>query len=95
MNRQETDPVQTDNKFFDDLARLGQSAAGTLHGMKQEVENLVRQRLETVLMDMELVTREEFEVVRELAAEARRQNEELAGKVGELEAKIAKLEKKK
>ena len=95
MNKQETDPVQTDNKFFDDLARLGQSAAGTLHGMKQEVENLVRQRLETILMDMDLVTREEFEVVRELATEARRQNGELAGKVEALEAKIAKLEKKK
>lgn len=81
--------MQTDNKFFDDLAKLGQSAAGTLHGVKAEVEALVRARLEHILTDMDLVTREEFEVVRDMAKEARRQNELLAQKIAALETPLA------
>ncbi|VAX07109.1 hypothetical protein MNBD_ALPHA03-2036, partial [hydrothermal vent metagenome] len=43
--------MQTDNKFFDDLAKLGQSAAGTLHGVKGEFETMFRTRLEYILKD--------------------------------------------
>jgi len=81
--------VQTDNKFFDDLAKLGQSAAGALHGVKAEVEALVRARLEHVLADMDLVTREEFEVVRDMAKEARRRNDLLEQKIVALETHLA------
>ncbi|GEM_PF-4586232 len=87
--------VQTDNKILDDLARLGQSAAGTFHGIKTEVEHLVRQRLENMLCHMDLVSREEYEVVREMAATAREENERLAARLEELEQKISQLEKKK
>ena len=47
--------MQSDNKILSDLARLGQSAAGTIHGVKSEVESQVKSRLESVLMDMNLV----------------------------------------
>lgn len=77
--------MQTDKKFFDDLAKLGQSAAGTLHGMKTEVEALVRSRMEHLLNHMDLVTREEFDVVRDMAKEARAQNAKLEQKIIELE----------
>ena len=77
--------MQTDNKFFDDLAKLGQSAVGTLHGVKGEVEAMVRARLEHVLQDMDLVTREEFDVVRDMAREARAENSELTHKITALE----------
>lgn len=70
--------MQTQNRFFDDLARLAGGAAGALSGVKSEVEALVRQQFERILGDMELVTREEFEVVRAMAAEARAQQEALA-----------------
>ena len=90
--------MQTDNKFFDDLAKLGQSAAGTLHGMKAEVEGIIRARMEYFLADMDLVTREEFEVVREMAISARAENLKLEKKIAELEklisAKAPKAKKK-
>ena len=81
--------MQTDNKFFDDLAKLGQSAVGTLHGVKGEVEAMIRARMEHVLQDMDLVTREEFNVVRDMAREARVQNSELAEKITALEQALA------
>jgi len=76
--------VQTDNKFFDDLAKLGQSAAGTLHGVKGEVESMVRARFEHIFRDMNLVTREEFEVVRDMAQQAREKNLELEKEIAAL-----------
>ncbi len=80
--------MQTDNKFFDDLAKLGQSAAGTLHGVKGEFEAMLRTRLEDILKDMDLVSREEFDVVRDMAKEARTQNEILAQKIITLEKQL-------
>ncbi len=80
--------MQTDNKFFDDLAKLGQSAAGTLHGMKGEAMAMLRLRLEHILKDMDLVSREEFDVVRDMAKEARIENEILKKKITALEKKL-------
>lgn len=81
--------MQTDNKFFDDLAKLGQSAAGTLHGVKGEFEAMFRARLDYILKDMDLVTREEFEVVRDMAKEARAENELLVRRITEIEKQLA------
>lgn len=87
--------MQSDNKILSDLARLGQSAAGTLHGVKAEVENQVKTRLESVLQDMDLVSREEFDVVREMAAAAREENEALKAELETLRKDINALKKKK
>lgn len=87
--------MQSDNKILSDLARLGQSAAGTIHGVKSEVENQVKTRLESVLIDMDLVSREEFEVVREMAVTARAENAELQEKIEILQKEITALKKKK
>lgn len=87
--------MQSDNKILSDLARLGQSAAGTIHGVKSEVESQVKNRLESVLMDMDLVSREEFEVVREMAVAARTENAELHEKLETLNKEISALKKKK
>ncbi len=80
---------------MDDLARLGQSIAGTMHGVKSEVEDQVKSRLETVLKDMDLVSREEYEVVREMAVAAREENAQLIDRVVKLGKEIASLKKKK
>lgn len=77
--------VQTQNKFFDDLAKLATGAAGTLHGVKAEFEGAVRQRVERLLSDMDLVTREEFEAIKAMAVEARRENEDLKARLDALE----------
>ncbi|MEO5373648.1 MAG: accessory factor UbiK family protein [Alphaproteobacteria bacterium] len=67
--------MQPQNRILDDLARLAGGAAGALTGIKAEVEALVRQQFGRIIADMDLVSREEFEVVRAMAAEARAQQE--------------------
>lgn len=86
--------VQTDNKFLDDLAKLATGAAGTLHGVRQEIEGMVRQRLERVLDDLDLVTREEFDVVKDMAAVARAENEALKERLDKLEKAAARPKRK-
>ncbi len=73
-------------KLLDDLAKLATAAAGIAQGAGKEAELLVRQRLERFLDRMDLVTREEFQVVKEMAREARLENERLAARIAELEA---------
>ncbi len=80
--------MQTRNRFFDDLAKVANSAAGTVAGMKDEVEQMVRTRVESFIDGMNLVTREEFEVARAMAAKARDEQERLEKRIVELEAKI-------
>ena len=63
--------MQTQNRILDDLARVAASAVGAVQGARHEVEAAVRGRLEKMLADMELVTREEFEVVKAMAEAAR------------------------
>ena len=60
--------MQVDNRFLDDLARVANGAAGALSGVREEVEALVRQRAARFLADMDLVTRDEFEAVKAVAA---------------------------
>lgn len=78
-----------------DLAKLGQSAAGSIHGVKKEVEGQFKARIQNILMDMDLVSREEYEVVREMAITARTENAELLGRLDLLETEVKKLKKKK
>lgn len=81
--------MQTNNRLFDDLAKVASGAASTLAGVKQELDALVRQRLERFLADLDLITREEFEVVKATAANARAAQEALETRVAELEARLA------
>jgi len=83
--------TQTTNRFLDDLARLLTDAAGAAQGMRREVETLMKAQGERVLRDMDLVQREEFEAVREMAAKARDENERLSARVSALEAELARL----
>jgi BMFP domain-containing protein YqiC len=78
----------TQNRFLDDFARLFQNAAGMADGARREVEDFFKARMERILTTMDLVTREEFEAVREMAVKAREENERLAGRLATLEAKL-------
>jgi BMFP domain-containing protein YqiC len=82
-------PIQTRNKFLDDLSQLATNAAGVAQGMREEAEMLVRGRIERFLADSDLVTREEFEAVRDMAQKAREENDSLARRLAALEAKLA------
>ncbi|HEX2116353.1 MAG TPA: accessory factor UbiK family protein [Alphaproteobacteria bacterium] len=81
--------MQTDNRFFDDIARAANGALGALSGVRNEIEAQLRGFLERWLKSQDLVTREEFEVVKEMASRARAENEALAAKVAALEAALA------
>ena len=80
---------QTRSRLFDDLSRLMTDAAGVAEGAKREVETLARAQLERLMAGMDLVSREEFEAVREMAALARAQNDKLEARIAALEAKLA------
>ncbi len=81
--------MQTDNRIFDDAAKLAGGAIGTLAGLRREVEALARQQVERLLERMDLVTRDEFEAVKEMAAKARAEQDDLAARLAALEAKSA------
>ncbi len=81
--------MQTRSKFFDDVSQLMTNAAGVAQGAKSEAENAMRSMLERFLNDSNLVTRGEFDAVREMAILARQQNEALEARIAELEAKLA------
>lgn len=81
--------MQTQNRFLDDLARVTSGAMGVAAGVRGEVEARVREQLERVLAQMDLVPREEFEVVKAMAAKARSEQEELAARVAQLEVLFA------
>ncbi len=84
--------MQVENRFLDDLARVANGAVGALSGVREEIEALVKQRVERFLADMDLVTREEFEAVKEVAAKARIEQEALESRVAKLESTLAKLD---
>ena len=80
---------QTRGRIFDDFASLMTNAAGVASGVKREAETAVRSQMERILAGMNVVTREEFEAVRDMAALAREENEELRRRIAALEARLA------
>ncbi len=84
--------MQSQNRLFDDLARVVTSAMGVAAGMREEVEARLRDQFEQILTQMDLVKREEFDAVREVAVRAREEQETLAERLALLEARLAALE---
>jgi BMFP domain-containing protein YqiC len=79
----------TSSKFFDELAKLMTSATGAAQGVRKEVDGLVQGQVERVLNNMNMVKREEFDVVRDMAEKARQENERLEKRLAELESKLS------
>ncbi|RDJ25310.1 hypothetical protein DWF00_16130 [Bosea caraganae] len=82
--------VTTSNRILDDLARLVTDAAGAAQGVRREVETVARTQIERLLRELDVVSREEFEAVREMALLAREENDKLAARLAALEAAQAK-----
>lgn len=82
--------VQTTNRFFDEVARLMNDAAGAAQGVRREFETLFRTQAERILRDLDVVRREDFEAVKEMARIAREENETLKTRVAALEAALGK-----
>ena len=82
--------VQTTNRFFDEMARLMNDAAGVASGVRREFDTLMRNQAERILRDLDVVKRDDFEAVKEMAKIAREENEALKARIAELEASIVK-----
>ncbi|MFZ1197161.1 MAG: accessory factor UbiK family protein [Pseudolabrys sp.] len=86
--------TQTSNRFFDEMARLMNDAAGVAQGVRREFDTLLRTQAERILRELDMVKREEFEAVKDMARLAREENEALKARVAALEAKTEKPSKK-
>ena len=82
--------MQTRSRVFDDAAKLAGGAVGALEGVRREIEALVRQQVERILSKFDLVTRDEFEAVREMAVRARAEQAKLAKRLKILEESYGK-----
>ena len=78
----------TQTRFFDELAKLMTNAAGAAQGVRREAEGVMKAQFERLIRDMDVVSREEFEAVREMAILARDENEKLAARIAALEARL-------
>lgn len=87
--------MQKENKIFDDIARMASSATGTLFDMKREVESMVAANVEKLLLNMHFVRRDEFEAVKEMAANAREEVEQLKARLSAMESGAVKKPSKK
>ncbi|MBL8658963.1 MAG: accessory factor UbiK family protein [Rhodospirillales bacterium] len=81
--------MQSSNRFLDDLAKVASGAASAVAGVRDEIEGLVRQRVERLVGDLDLVGRDEFDVAKAMAARARAEQEKLEQRVSALEAALA------
>ncbi len=80
--------MATNNRLFEDFARVAQGAAGALAGLRDELEARIKDQVDRVLSRMNLVRREEFDAVQAMAAKARREQEALAARLATIEAKL-------
>ncbi len=81
--------VQTTGRLYDEFARLMNDAAGVAQGVRREFDTVLRTQAERILRDLDLVHREEFEAVKEMARLAREENESLKARITALEARFA------
>jgi hypothetical protein len=87
--------TQTSNRIFDEMARLMNDAAGVAQGVRREFDTLFRAQAERILRDLDMVQREEFEAVKDMARLAREENEALKARIEALEGKAPTKSTKK
>jgi len=81
--------MQTQSAIFDEIAKLMTEAAGAADGVRREAETVMRSQLQRLVADMEMVSREEFEAVRDMAQKAREENEALKARIVSLEEQLS------
>ena len=84
--------MQTDNRLFDDLAKVANGALHTMSGVRDEIEIRIRERVERWLGEMDMVPREEFDAIKAVAQAARAEQEALTARIAALESRIEALE---
>lgn len=90
MRSQRTNP-----RFFEDLSKMAMGAFGSFGDLRQQVKTLVRERIEQMMEDMEMVSRSEFDRVEAMAQKARERQEELEKRLAALEKQPRTTKKQK
>lgn len=85
--------MQSQNRMLDDLVKMLNGAAGTVAGMGREAEGGLRERMREWVGGMDMVSREEFDAVKAMAAAARDENDALARRIAALEAVLPGADK--
>ena len=80
--------TQTNNRIFDEMARLMNDAAGVASGVRREFDTVFRNQADRILRELDVVQREEFEAVKEMARLAREENDALKARLDTLEARL-------
>ena len=80
--------AQNNSRIFDELAKFMSGAAGAAQSLRKEIDQMVQSQVERVLNNLNVVRREDFEVVREMAQKARMENTTLAERIAVLEQKL-------
>jgi BMFP domain-containing protein YqiC len=86
--------MQSENRFFDDIVKVLNGAAGTFAGMTREAEATFRERMREWVGGLDLVSRDEFEAVKAIAVAAREESLALKAKLAELEGAASKPARK-
>ena len=81
--------TQTSNRILDEMARLMNDAAGVAQGVRREFDTVAKSQIERILRDLDVVRRDEFEAVKEMARLAREENEALKARIAALEVRAA------
>jgi BMFP domain-containing protein YqiC len=84
--------AQTSNRILDEIARMVTDATGAAQGLRREAETVVKSQIERLIKDMDVASREEVEVLRDLLGVAREENRALAARLAALEARVAALD---
>ena len=84
--------MQTQSSVFDDLARLLTGAMGMAQGAGEEARGFMRAQADRFVAEMDLVGRDEFEAVKQMAADARAEADDLRARVAQLEALLRQRE---
>ena len=79
----------TNLRFFDEVAKLMTGAAGAAQGLRKEIDTIVQTQVERILNNLNIVKREDFEVVKDMAEKARLENTKLEARIAELEKKLS------
>ena len=87
--------MPNDNRLFEDFTRMAGGAMSSFTAMREEMEARLREQVERMLSNMDLVRRDEFEAVQAMAEAARTENAELTKRIEALEAQPAKTAAKK
>jgi BMFP domain-containing protein YqiC len=82
--------MQSENPLIADFVKMANSAAGTFAGMTREARENAREKMKQAFGGLDLVSREEFDAVKDMAGKAREQAEALEARVAALEASLQK-----